>query len=204
MVRSTKTERLREKMRADIRRSKQSTLDSLPKSRKDEPAKSSEPRQKKQIEITQTATSTREDELVFAVAFRLLPSRSSFSRITADLYFDDQKIDSLRLRILQGPLATDDSEFSSVLDMTGIAGGQHTLRVEMYELWSSGEKLVETSKEVTIEYKPIKKEDRLIKIPILKTVAGADLTIVSDSEKNIYREIEDSVKKETNSIRDRW
>jgi hypothetical protein len=204
MVKSTKTDRLREKMRADIRRSKQSTLENLLKPQKAESTKSNEPKQKKQIEITETNTTTKEDELAFTVGFRLIPSRNAFSRITVDLYFDDQKIDSLRLRVLQGPLATDNSEFVSVLAMTGIAQGQHILRVEMYELWSSGEKLTSASKEVNVEYLPLKKEDRLIKIPIVKSVAGADLAIASASEKNIYREIEEDRKKEAASKRDRW
>ncbi len=88
--------------------------------------------------------------------------------------------------------------------MTGIRKGEHHLRVEMYELWSTSEKLTCTSKEVTIEYIPLKREDRLIKVPILKSVAGADLAIVSDAERNIYREIDEGMKKETVSRRDEW
>ena len=88
--------------------------------------------------------------------------------------------------------------------MTGIEKGQHIIRVEMYELWSSEEKLTSTSKEVTIEYVPLKKEDRLIRIPIVKSSAGADLAIISDTEKNIYREIEKQMKRESESRRDYW
>ena len=204
MGKSTKTQRLRERMREDIKRSKQTTLDNPPEAREAEPAKEPGLGQKKQIEITEISSSTREDELVLKVGFRLLPSRTSFSRLTSDLYFDEQKIDSLCLRVLQGPLATDDSEFSSVLGMTGIAKGQHILKVEICELWHSGEKLTGASKEVTIEYVPLRREDRLIKVPIIKSVAGADLVIVSDSEKNIYREIEEETRKESFNRRDNW
>jgi hypothetical protein len=204
MVKQTKSQRLREKIQTDIKYSKQTTLGNHPEAHKTEPAKAAAPEQKKQIEITEINTSIREDELVLKVVFRLLPSRTAFSRVTSDLFFDEQKIDSLRLRILQGPLATDDSEFSSVLDMMGIGEGQHTLRIEMYELWSSGEKLTCASKEVPIEYVPLRRDDRLIKIPIIKSVAGADLEIVSDSEKRIYRDIEEEMKKESNSKRDYW
>ncbi len=204
MGKSTKTQRLREKMRSDIKRSKQTTLGNSPEIHNAGPPKADAPEQKKQIEITEISTSTREDELALKVGFRLLPSRTAFSRVTSDLYFDEQKIDSLRLRILQGPLAADDSEFTSVLDMTGINQGQHKLRVEMYELWASSEKLTCTSREVTIEYVPLKREDRLINVPIVKSVAGADLTIVSDAERNIYREIEEEMKKGSVSKRDYW
>ena len=48
------------------------------------------------------------------------------------------------------------------------------------------------------------REDRLVRIPIIKSVAGADLATVSDGEKNIYREIEENMKKEENSRRDDW
>jgi hypothetical protein len=61
-----------------------------------------------------------------------------------------------------------------------------------------------TSKEVTIEYVPLKREDRLIRVPIVKSVAGTDLVVVSDSEKNIYSEIEEDMKKEVISRRDPW
>jgi hypothetical protein len=204
MVRSTKTQRLREKTREDIKHSKQTTLGTLPEIYRAEPAKAAVPEQKKQIKITEINTNTREDELVLKIGFKLLPSRTAFSRVILDLYFDQRKIDSLSLRVLQGPLATDSSEFSSVLDMTGIGKGQHILRVEMYELWDSGEKLNHASKEVTVEYVPLRREDRLIKVPIIKSVAGADLAIVSDTEKNIYREIEEDMKRESFSRRDNW
>jgi hypothetical protein len=191
-------------MRADVKHSKQATLGTLPETHRGKSAKAAVPEQKKQIEITEINNTNREDELVLKIGFRLLPSRTAFSRVTADLYFDGQKIDSLRLRVLQGPLATDASEFSSVLDMTGIGKGQHKLRVEMYELWLSEEKLANTSKEVNIDYVPLRKEDRLVRVPIVKSTAGADLAIISDSEKNIYREIEKEMKRESDSKRDYW
>jgi len=50
----------------------------------------------------------------------------------------------------------------------------------------------------------MKREDRLIKVPIVKNVAGIDIAIVSDSEKNIYREIEEDMKKEAVSRQDKY
>ena len=191
-------------MRADVKHSKQSTFDNISETKKSEPAKAITPELRKKIEITDITVSTREDEWVFKVSFRLLPSKTAFSRLTLDVYFDEHKLESLRLCIIQGPLAADDLEFSFVIDMTGIAQGQHCLRVEMYELWSSKEKLTCTSKEMTLEYAPVRREDRLVKVPIMKTAAGVDLPIVSDSEKEIYREIEENMKKETVSKRDEW
>jgi hypothetical protein len=204
MVKSTKTQRLEEKLHADAKHSKQATLDTPSEPHRARPTKAVVPEQKKQIEITEISTTTREDELVLKIGFRLSPSRTAFSRVTSDLYFDGEKIDSLRLRVLQGPLASDVSEFSSVLDMTGIGKGQHTVRVEMYELWSSEEKLTSTSKEATIEYVPVRREDRLVKVPTVKSAAGEDLAIISASEKNIYREIEKEMKRESDSRRDYW
>jgi hypothetical protein len=45
---------------------------------------------------------------------------------------------------------------------------------------------------------------RLVKIPSVRSVVGADLAVVSDSEKDIYREIEKTIKKEHISKRDDW
>ena len=88
--------------------------------------------------------------------------------------------------------------------MKGIAAGEYLIRVEMYEPWSSGEKLNFTSKEVTVHYVPQTRAERLVKIPTVKSVAGADLTVVSSSAKDIYREIEQDQKKESISKRDEW
>ncbi len=74
----------------------------------------------------------------------------------------------------------------------------------MYELWSSGEKLNFTSKEITVQYVPQTIADRLVKIPTVKSVAGSALVVVSSSEKNIYREIEKDQKQEFMSKRDEW
>jgi hypothetical protein len=203
MGKSTKTQRLREKMLAAAKQSKQTTLDSLPEVPKKESAKAVESEQKKQIVITEIDTVTKEDELALKVGFRLLPSKTAFSKIVADLYFDGQRLNSVRISIPQSPLAADDFELTPVLDMKGISAGSHIIKVEMYELWS-GEKLTCASKEVAVEYVPKSREDRLIKVPIVKSIAGTNLAVVSDSEKGIYREIEENMKKELISKRDEW
>jgi len=69
-------------------------------------------------------------------------------------------------------------------------------------LWGSGEKFTCTSKEATIDYVSVRKEDKWIRFPIVKSIAGADLTVVSDSEKDIYRDLEEDMKKELASKRD--
>ena len=204
MGNSTKNQRLREKMRTAAKQSKQMTLDFQPEAPHKEPAKDVEPEGRKQIEITEIGTVTREDELDLKIGFRLLPSKAAFSKITAELYFDEQRLHSVCISISQGPLARDDFEFYPVFDMTGIGTGSHVIRVEMYELGSSGEKLNCTSKEATIEYVPVRREDRLIKIPIVKSVVGAGVVTVSDSEKDIYQELEESTKRELASKRDEW
>jgi hypothetical protein len=204
MGKPTRSQHLREKMRADAKQPKQTKIDDIPKLPNKAHAKPVGNGQKKQITITEIAAVTREDELALTIGFKLFPSRATFSKITSDLYFNGKKMGSTRLAIIQGPLATDVSEFTSVLDMKGISSGSHTVRVEMYELWSSGEKLTSASKEVTIKYIPVKREDRLIEVPIIKSIAGKGLAIVSDHEKNIYREIEKEMKRDSVSRRDNW
>lgn len=183
---------------------KQLTLDSLPNAPKKEPAETPASTHKKQIIITEIASVTKEDELALKIGFKLLPSKTAFSKVQSNLWFDDQQISSVSISIPQSPLATDEFELTPVLDMKGITAGSHTIKVEMYELWASGEKLNYTSKEVTVEYIPKSIEDRLIKVPIVKRIAGTGLAVVSDSDKSIYREIEENKKKELASKRDGW
>jgi len=194
---------MREKVHASLK-SGQTTWDNLPATPKKETIKTAESGPKKQIAVTEIKTETREDELALTVSFKLLPSRKAFSKITSDLLFDGHQLSSRCLRVIQGALAVDDSEFTCVLDMKGISAGPHTVKVEMCELWGSEEKLNCTSKEVTIDYVPLRREDRLIKIPIVKSIAGADLEVASKSEKGIYQEMEESVKKEITSKQDKW
>jgi hypothetical protein len=204
MGKSTRTQRLREETLASVMQAKQKTLDSMQNNPQKEIAEPKRIEQKKQIIIIEIVSVTREDELDLKVGFSLLPSRAFFLRITSDLYFNGQKLNSAIMSIPQGPLTTDSLEFPYVLGMKGIAEGSYVVRVEMYELWSSGEKLSSASKEVSIQYVPQTRESRLVKIPTVKSVAGNDLTVLSASEKEIYREIEEDTKRELASKQDEW
>ncbi len=133
--------------------SKQSTLSDLfvtPKNKSDKTARIDH---EKRIVITEVATVTKEDELALKVSFKLFPSKTAFSKVQSDLLFDNQKISSVSVRILQGALSADEFELTPVLNMKGIPAGIHNLRVEMYELWSSGERLSQTFKEVHVDYR---------------------------------------------------
>ena len=66
----------------------------------------------------------------------------------------------------------------------------------MYEPWNSNEKLNPAIREIKIQYFPSKREDRLIKIPIIKHVTGADLQVISKYERNIYQQLNQSVKQD--------
>jgi hypothetical protein len=188
----------------NLKSPKQLTLDNLQNDPIKESDNATKPIQEKQIIITDIGAITREDELALKVGFKLLPSKTAFSKVKSDLAFDNQQISSVLIRIPQSPLAGDDFELTPVLDMKGINAGPHSIKVEMYEPWSNGEKLSFTSKEVTVEYFPQTRESRLIEIPIVKSFGGGDLAVVSESDKNIYREIEETMKKESVSKRDEW
>ncbi len=200
MGKSTKTGRLREKTLAEIKQSKQTTFDNLPTATE----KRSQAHNNKQIVITEIANETKEDDLELKVIFRLIPSKTAFSKVFVELYFDGQKLRCCAIRIPQGPLSADDLEFPFALDMKGIIAGQHVIRAEMYELWDSGEKLTCAAKEVTIDYVPVRRQDRYIKIPIVKKLAGENVEVVSEPERDVYREIEKDQKEEFMSKRDEW
>jgi hypothetical protein len=199
MRKSIKTRRLRGKMR-----SKQTTLETLPEAPQKESIETVVNKPKKLIVITDIGFVTKEDELALRIEFGLFPSKKLFSKIRTELFFDGQKLRSVSIMIPQTPLASDDFELTTVFDMKGITAGSHVIRVEMYELWDSGEKFTCASKEVRIDYVPLRREDKLIKVPTMKNVAGKDLVVVSESEKDIYREIDENIRKEAVSKRDNW
>ena len=122
------------KMPKSLKTSKQLTLDSLSAAPKNEPVKTNAKIQEKRIVITEIGTVTKEDELALKIAFKLLPSKTAFSKVKADLWFNGQKINSASISIPQGSLAANDFELTRVLDMMGIVAGPHTIKVEMYEL----------------------------------------------------------------------
>jgi hypothetical protein len=134
----------------------------------------------------------------------LVPSKYSFSKLKLDLWFDNQRIKSFSIRIPQSPLAKDEFELTPVLDMKGIPPGTHSVKVELYELWSSAEKLLQTFGEVIVDYVPLTRESRLVIFPSVRSVVGADLAVFSESEQDLYRDIEKTTKKEQLSKRDDW
>jgi len=91
-----------------------------------------------------------------------------------------------------------------MLDMNGIPAGTYALKVEMYELWSTGERFSQAKKELAVDYVPQTRESKFVRVPIVKSVAGTDLSVISESEKNLYNEIEKAIKKEYVSNRDDW
>jgi len=158
----------------------------------------------KAIVINRITNKIKEDELALNVEFSLIPSKLSFSKINLDLYFEDQLINSTTLCIPQSTLLGDNLEFPQILDMKGIEAGNYLFRVEMYEPWSSDEKLSFEAKEIVVEYVPQNRQSQLVKVPTVKSVAGTDLTVISSVTKNIYREIDEGLKKESVSKRDEW
>ncbi len=189
-------------MPKNVKPAKQLTFDSLNSTPQKQADLKTSPQ--KQIIITQTETSTGIDELTLKIGFKLQPSRLAFSKVKADLFFEATHISSALIRVLQGPLATDESEYAWVLDMKGILQGVYRLKVEMYELWSSGEKVNQTNRELTLNYVPQTRHARLIRVPTVKSVAGADLAVVSDKEKTVYSDIEKIAKKDQVTRRDKY
>jgi len=190
-------------MKANVERAKQSTLENLSFQFNTTRSKDAV-KPKKAIMINRITDLTKEDELELKVEFTLLPSKVSFSKINLDLYFHEQLLKSTPLCIPESSLLNDSFEYSLILYMKGIAAGSYLFTVEMYELWSSSEKLNFTEKEVVVQYVPQTRESRLVKIPTVKTDAGVGLTVVSSAAKSIYREIEEALKKESTSKRDEW
>jgi hypothetical protein len=160
--------------------------------------------QNNQIVITRIDPLLEEDDLTLEVEFKLLPSKSAFLKIRSDLWFDRQKINSVSIVVPQKLGLTNQFQLNPVLDLRGISSGSHTVKVEMYNAVSSGKKRAYTMKEVTVEYQPQSRETRIKKIPTVKKITGFEIAVVKDTEKGIYREIEEAKRKELISSRDEW
>jgi hypothetical protein len=203
MGKLSKNQQKREIIAVDVKQAKQSTLEDLSFQFNIERTREAM-KPTKAIVINNFSDTTKEDELALKVEFSLLPSKSSFSKINLDLFFQEHLLNSTTISIPQSILLNDTSEFPLILDMKGIVAGEYLIRVEMYEPWSSGEKLNFSFKEIAVQYVPQTREVRLVKIPTVKSVAGKDLTVVSSSAKNIFREIEQDQKQDAISRRDEW
>jgi hypothetical protein len=193
-----KKERIREKTLADLKRAKQSTFDNLPKT--PEAPKQDKPEKSIVIQLTHTA---KEDELELAISFRLLPSRMYFSNLQLDLHFDGTKINSYRVAIPPSRLLSDELEFPIALDMAGISVGEHVVKVELSEKWMTGEVLAYASKYVVVQYSPVRKEDRYVKVPLVRRIDGA-FRIVLPEEKELYDALDRNHRDELNAKRDRY
>ena len=203
MVNRNTRQHKRGREKEDFKVFKQSTLDNLAYHFDIQKTKGKDKTKKKLI-VNGIDHATKENELDLRVGFSLLPSKDAFSKINIDLYFQDSFLNSTTLSIPQSLLLTDSFEHSIVLDMTGIREGDYIIRVELYELWNTNEKLNYTSEELILHYTPVTREERLVKIPTVKSIAGTDLAILSSTAKEIYSEIDKDLKKESESRRDHW
>lgn len=193
-----KRERIREKTLVDLKRAKQSTFDNLPKT-----ADAQKPAKPEKSIVIQLNYITKEDELELAISFRLLPSRMHFSNLMLDLSFDGCKVNSYRVAIPPSRLLSDELEFPIALDMTGIPKGEHVVKVELSEKWETGEILAYASKYVVVQYSPVRREDRYVKVPLVRKIDGA-FRIVLPEEKELYEALEKGHRDELNSKRDKY
>lgn len=193
-----KKQRLREKMLVDIKKSKQATFNDFPHGE----AKTSSSKIEKSISVAQLSHEIRENELELSIDFHLSPSKSWFSNVALDLYFDNYKMESYLVSVPSSKLLGDELKFPITLDMNSIRPGEHTIKVEMYEPREK-EKLYASSKYIIIQYSPDRREDRYIKIPIVRKIAGS-FRIILPEEQDMIRDMARSQHEEMKSKRDQW
>ena len=189
---------LREKTLVDIKKSKQATFNELPHWE----AEASSTQVKKAISIAQLSYVMRENELELSIEFSLLPSKSWFSTVALNLYFDNDKLGDYLLSVPSSQLLGDELNFPVTLDMISISPGEHTIKVEMYEP-AKGQKLYASSKYIVFTYSPVRKEDRYIKIPIVRKIAG-EFRIILPEEQDMLKDLERSQHEEQKNKRDQW
>jgi hypothetical protein len=192
-----KKQRLRIKTQVDINKAKQATFDNLPKTQE-----THESKPQKSI-LLHLSHLIKENELNLSINFQLLPSRMHFSNLQLDLYFDNNKMNSYQIAIPPSRLLSDELEFPIALDMTGICQGEHIIKVDLAEKWETGEILTHASQYVVVAYSPVRREERYVKVPIVRKVEGAFRIIMPD-EKELYDKIEQGKRQEAASKRDTY
>lgn len=192
-----KKQRLREKTQVDINKAKQATFDNLPKTPQTHESK---PQKTILLHLSHTI---EECELNLSINFQLLPSRMHFSNLQLDLYFDNNKVNSYQIAIPPSRLLSDELEFPIALDMTGICQGEHVVKVDLAEKWETGETLTHASQYVVVAYSPVHREERYVKVPIVRKVEGTFRIIMPD-EKELYDKIEQGKRQEAASKRDTY
>ncbi len=161
--------------------------------------KKKQPRKNKEIAINRIGFVTKYDEMALAIEFELIPSKIEFSRLRSTLWFDDQEVKSELVRIPQGFGNSNAFCLKSELDMRGVSRGIHTFKVELHDLFSPCFGI----REETTDYIPQDRKAAYRKIPMVKKIAG-DNFVVSNSDKEIYLDIEKTRKKELASKQDKW
>jgi len=155
----------------------------------------------KQISITELNATVKVDDLIVDAKFKLTPSKRIFSRIKADLYFDEQHLKSFYLGIPYYFARQKEFPLRSVLSFEEISAGAHTIKLEMLGLWpSAGPSDV---KETTIEYQPLMKALTVRAIPKIKKIEGPDIAVLTDEAKKLYQEMKERWKKELIARRER-
>ena len=154
----------------------------------------------KQIIVNKIITLTKYDEMALTVEFKLFPLKNDFSTLRAILWFDEQEVKSALVPIPKEFGDSNEFILKSELDMRGISAGCHTIKVEFHDLFSTCFGI----KEETIEYVPQDRKAAYRKVPITKKAAGDDFTIISQSDREIYRDIDKIRKNELDSKRDKW
>ena len=179
------------------KQAKQVKLDSYPSETQTKPSP-----EKKQIVITDFDSTLVWDDLILEVGFKLTPSKLVFSKVNVDLWFNQKRTKSFLFDILHSFDSTNEFELKVTLSLRGLQSGTFPVKVEMYEVMSSREKRGYTEKEIEVEYTSQTKKAKLREIPIVKKVEGDGIAIVSDSEKLLYKEMQETMKKELASKRE--
>ena len=157
-------------------------------------------RKSKQIIINSLDSVMNYDEMVLTVEFKLVPSKTVFSKVRSTLWFDDQELKTDLLAIPQSLGDTDEFQLNQKFDMKGISTGVHTIKAELCDIFYPCSAI----REERIDYVPLDRKAAYRKIPIAKKIAGEDFTIISSSDKEIYNGIDKARKNELESKRDKW
>jgi hypothetical protein len=156
----------------------------------------------KQVIITKFEATVEGENLILKALFKLAPSKRVFSRMRADLRFDEHFLKSIYVGMPYYLARQQEFPLQTVLGLEDISAGKHTIRLEMLGLWPSAGP--SDFMEASFEHEPLRKVFRARAIPTIKKFEGPSIGVVTDEADKLYGEMKDRWKRETKESRDGW
>jgi hypothetical protein len=155
----------------------------------------------KEVSITDLNAAVKREDLILNAKFKLAPSKRIFSRIRANLGFDDQLIKSFYLGIPYYYASQEEHPLRTLLSLENVNAGTHIIKLELSGLWPTAGP--SDTKEITFEYQPLVEMRITGAIPTLKKIEGPCVAVETDEARRLYEKMRQRWKRELIARRER-